>query len=374
MPQDFYSLLGVNRNASDDEIKRAYRKLAQKYHPDRNKDNKEAEQKFKEINMAYEVLSDRKKRGQYDQFGEAGVNFDAQSQGFTGQGFDFSDFTTGFGDIFETFFGTSNQRTRKKAGPRRGPDIETAIDISFEEAAFGTEKDLKITKAVSCERCRGQGNEPGSRIVSCATCQGTGEIRTVRSTFFGQMATSHPCNTCNGEGKISEKTCGDCHGTTRLRKTESLTIKIPAGIDDNSTIRLSSKGEAGMKGGAYGDLYIHIRIRASKNFTRKGYDVLSEEHIHFLQALLGDHIRVRTIHGELSLKIPAGTQSGKIFKLSEKGIKRLKETGYGDHLVKIIVDIPTKLTKKQREMYMKLADEEGISIHDDPGFFQKLGL
>lgn len=373
MAQDYYSILGVDRKASDDEIKRAYRRLAQKFHPDRNSDNKESEKKFKEINMAYEILSDKEKRQNYDQFGESGVHFD--TSGFTGQGFDFSDFSTGFGDIFETFFGAGGRSRSRRRESTRGSDIETILRISLQESAFGCEKDLKVTKAAICDRCKGSGNEPGSRILSCSICSGTGEIRAVRTTFLGQIATSQICDTCQGAGKVPEKKCSQCHGATRVRSTEVIRVKIPEGIDTGATIRLSDKGEGGLRGGTPGDLYIRIQVDPSPEFTRRGYDVYSEKTIHMLQAVLGDEIEVNTLHGKLRLRIPSGTQSGSLFKLDGKGIKRLRgHKGQGDHFVRILVEIPKKLSKKEREMYSELAETSGLSPKGKDGFFHKMGL
>ncbi|MBU2524144.1 J domain-containing protein, partial [Patescibacteria group bacterium] len=250
MSEDLYKILGIERNASDQEIKRAYRKMAQKHHPDRNKDNKESEEKFKKANMAYEVLSDKQKRTQYDQFGSSeGANF---GSGFQGGGFDFSSFGgSGFADIFETFFGggASHSQQQSKRGPKRGSDIETMIKITFKDAVFGAEKNLEITKPDVCDKCLGKGAEPGTKINDCRTCNGSGVIKQVRSTILGQISTSAVCGECNGEGRIPERRCGQCHGTGRARKTSKIKVKIPAGIDDNSTIRIKDKGEAGIKGG-----------------------------------------------------------------------------------------------------------------------------
>lgn len=378
MAENYYSILGIDKNASDDEIKKAYRRLAQKYHPDRNSGNKEAEQQFKKINMAYEVLSDKEKRGNYDQFGEAGAHFDTSQgfndQGFNGQGFDFSDFNTGFGDIFETFFG-SNTRSRKKGGQAtRGNDIEAVLKLRFEEAAFGTEKELKVTKSVVCERCKGQGNEPGSKIVTCEHCGGSGEVRTVRSTFLGQMATSRSCDVCGGEGKMPETPCRDCNRTTRIRKTEHIRVKIPEGIDSGATIRLSEKGEGGMKGGHSGDLFIHVEVEPSPIYKRKGCDIYSDKHVHILQVTLGDEIPLETLHGFVQLKIPAGTQSGTLFKVKERGIRRFRGKGIGDHYVRIIVDTPAKLSKRERDLYSQLASEANLKLKPDDSLLKRMGL
>lgn len=370
MAKDLYEVLGISKSATNDEIKAAYRKLALKYHPDKHKGDKDAETKFKEINQAYEVLSDKQKRQQYDAFGSAGPS-GYPGGGFNGggfQGFDFSDFSGGgggFADIFETFFGGGgggNGRSRaRKAGPVRGNDIESAIKISFEEAVFGTEKELEIGKADVCKNCKGEGSEPGSRIITCKTCGGSGEIRSVRSTILGQMTTSRTCDECNGEGKVPEQKCRVCHGTTRVRVKERVKVKIPAGVDNGSTIRIAGKGEGGIKNGPSGDLYINLNVEPSKSFIRAGSDIHSEINIHLVQAVLGAEITVKTIHGEEKIKIPAGTQDGKVFKLSGKGVARLNG-GFGDHLTKINVIVPEKLSRKERELYEQLAEEGEIEV------------
>jgi len=367
MAKDFYEVLGVSKTATDQEIKKAYRKLALEYHPDKHKGDKAAEEKFKEVNQAYEVLSDKQKRDNYDRFGSAEAGgfggFGGGGQGgFNAQGFDFSSFSGsgGFADIFETFFGGGGGAATRKRGPRQGNDIEFRMDLTFEEAAFGSQKELIITKPVNCPHCHGSGAEPGSKSVTCPSCNGTGEIRTVRQTLFGQMATSKVCPECMGEGRVHEKKCTVCEGSTRVRREEKVKVKIPAGVDNDSTIRVTGKGEAGVYGGPSGDLYVHIKVKPSKNFVRNGYDVHSEVHIHLLQAVLGDEVEVETIHEKVKIKIPAGTQSGKIFRLKEHGIERLRGGGVGDHFIKIVVDIPTKTSRKERELYAELAKESGL--------------
>jgi len=386
MAKDYYSILGISKGATEQEIKKAYRKMALQYHPDKNKGNKESETRFKEINEAYEVLSDKQKRSNYDQFGAAEPGMGGSQgfsggqgfqQGFGGQGFDFSSFSGsgGFADIFETFFGGGRPASSsgKKNGPRPGPDIEFQMQLSFEDAAFGVEKELMIAKAATCNNCSGTGAEPGSKTVTCPQCGGTGEVRSVRNTIFGQMATSRVCTECYGEGRVHEKKCSVCHGSTRVRKEEKIKVKIPAGVDNDSTVRLSGKGEAGQFGGPYGDLYVHIRVMPSKKFVRNNYDVHSEMHIHMLQAILGDTVEVETLKGPVGLKVPAGTQSGKVFILKEYGIQKLRGGksggGFGDHYVKIIVDIPSRLTRRERELYNDLATEAGLKEKGNDGFF-----
>lgn len=373
MSKDYYDILGVSRGATDQEIKRAYRKAAQKYHPDRNQGDASAEAKFKEVNEAYEVLSDKQKRGQYDQFGSnfQGANFGG---GFDGGGFDFSQFGgNGFADIFETFFG--GQQTgggRPKKGPIRGNDIEARIKISFKEAIFGAEKKLEITQLQECGNCHGKGAEPGSKISECKRCSGSGVIKQVRNTILGQMSTSTVCPDCNGDGRIPDKKCGVCHGSSRTRGKNTIKINIPAGIDDNSTIRVSGKGEAGVKGGPAGDLYIHVTIEKDPHFIRKGIDIYSDVEIHLLQAVLGDEITIESVHGPVKLKIPAGTQSHKVFKLSGYGVTAVNSHHKGDHMVTVMVKIPTKLSRKEKELYAQLAEESDIDTSQSGGFFSKI--
>jgi len=382
MQKDLYEILGIPRTAEDKDIKSAYRKLALKFHPDKNKSDKEAEQKFKEINAAYQVLSDPQKRKQYDQFGAVpgggggggwdgggnGAGFGGGGfggfQGGEGGGFPFGE---GFADLFESFFGGGGggggrKKSRKNSGGERGSDIETVIHLTFEEAAFGTTKDLEITKPEKCEHCGGKGAEPGTPIVNCRECSGTGEIRQVKNTILGQMVTSRTCSACDGLGKIPEQKCSKCHGTTRLRGKKRVTVKIPSGVDNSTTIRLSGEGEGGSFGGAYGDLYVHIDVKASDRFGRRGADIYSEMGIGVALATLGGEINVETIHGLVKLKIPAGTQGETTFKLNDKGIIRDASASRdgatkGDHLVKIHVNIPKKLSRREKELYEELIKE-----------------
>lgn len=388
MAQDYYELLGVSKTATDQEIKKAYRKLALQFHPDKNKGDQAAEKKFKEINQAYEVLSDKQKRAQYDQFGAAGAQGFGSGgfggfggQGFGGQGFDpnnvdFSQFGDmgGFADIFETFFGQQTGRSRRnKRGPSQGEHIEFEMTITFDESVFGTEKELLVEKTAPCDRCKSTGAEPGSKTITCPHCKGTGEIRAVKQTLFGQMATSQICSECYGEGQVQEKKCTLCQGSTRIRKNEKVRVKIPAGVDNGSTIRVSSKGEAGVYGGPAGDLYVHLRVTPSKKFVRHQFDIHTTVPLNLIHAVLGAEIDVETIHGSVKLKIPAGTQSGKVFKLKEYGVQKLKSDEKGDHYVKINVEIPTKLSRKEKELYSQLAQEAGLEPKSGKdGLFSKI--
>lgn len=370
MAKDLYEILGVAKGANDQEIKNSYRKLALKYHPDKHKGDKASEEKFKEINQAYEVLSDKSKRQQYDTFGSAngpggGFGGGGGGQGFGG--FDFGGGASGFADIFETFFGGAggggkSRSSRKSSGAVRGNDIEANIKITFEEAVFGCEKELEISKPDQCGHCKGNGAEPGSSIVTCRKCGGSGEIRMIRNTILGQMSTAHVCDECNGAGRVAEKKCTVCHGTTRVRTKDRVKVRIPAGVDNGSTIRVTGKGEGGARGGGSGDLYINLGVEASRRFVRSGTDIHSEVEIQAVQAVLGGEVEVDTLDGKQTIKIPAGTQDGKVFKISEKGVVRIGGSARGNHLVKIRVKIPEKLSKREKELYIELAGEAGIDI------------
>ncbi len=355
--RDYYEILGVGKNASADEIKKAFRRLAVQHHPDKEGGD---EAKFKEINEAYEVLKDPGKRQRYDQFGHAGVGgaagggpFGGGFGGAQGAHFDFGDL--GLGDIFENFFGGGRSRER---GPARGRDVEARIEISFEEAVFGTEQTIALNLEDTCEHCKGSRTEPGHELKTCATCQGTGQVVKVMRTIFGNIQQAAVCATCKGTGKVPEKVCSVCHGKGTQTKKKEVTLKIPAGIDDGSTIRLREHGEA-VAGGTKGDLYVNIRVRAHKKFTREGDIILSEEHIDMVEAALGTEIEVDTVDGPIRMKIPAGTQSGTDFKLSGHGVPHLQRTTRGAHIVSIIVDTPTKLTKRQKELLEEFGGERG---------------
>lgn len=352
--RDYYEVLGVSKNASADEIKKAFRKAAVKHHPDKEGGD---ETKFKEINEAYEVLKDQQKRQRYDQFGHAGVGGASGGgaggnpfEGFGGFGgqnvhFDFGD--GGLGDIFGQFFGGGGGGAQR--GPRRGRDVEANLTLSFEEAVFGTEEKIEITMDDECSHCKGTTVEPGYSMKTCPTCQGAGQQTRVMNTIFGQMQQAVTCETCKGRGKVPEKVCSVCHGKGTERKRQEMTIKIPAGIDDGATIRLKERGEA-IGDGARGDLYVHIRVKAHRKFTREGDIILSEEHVSMIDAALGTEIDVETVDGKVRMKIPAGTQSGTDFKLSKHGVPHLRSETRGPHIVSVIVDTPTKLSKKQKEL------------------------
>jgi len=361
MGKDYYNILGVEKNASQEEIKKAFRKKAHECHPDKKGGN---EEKFKEANEAYQVLGDAKKRSQYDQFGSTFEQARGQG-GFSGfEGFrDFSGFTNGFnvdgddlGDIFSgigDIFGFGGGRSRSKR-PSRGNDIQVILTIEFNEAVFGVEKELNLRKKVVCDKCKGNGAEQGSKIETCKTCGGSGRITGVQRTILGNMQVQTTCGDCGGEGKKYDKPCKKCAGMGISEEISNLKIKIPAGIDNGETIRLSGQGEAGAKGASAGDLYLKIRVNPDNRFERDGYDIRSKAEINFTQAALGDKIEIITVSGDIKLKIPAGTQSDTIFRLRDKGVFKLHGRGRGDHLVKIIVKTPKSLNKKQKEMFREL--------------------
>ena len=349
--RDYYEVLGVSKSASADEIKKAFRKAAIKHHPDKEGGD---EAKFKEVNEAYEVLKDQQKRQRYDQFGHAGVGGASGGGGnpfggFGGQGqnvhFDFGD--GGLGDIFGQFFGGSQQQQR---GPRRGRDVEVSLKLTFEEAVFGLEYPLELELEDECTHCKGATVEPGHSMKSCPTCKGAGQQTRIMNTMFGPIQQSVHCEDCRGKGKVPEKVCTVCRGSGTQRRKTTMTIKIPAGIDDGATIRLRERGEAAEGGGVKGDMYVHITVKPHKRFTREGDLILSEEHVSMIDAALGTEIEVETVDGTVTMKVPAGTQSGTDFKLSNHGVPHLRSERRGAHIVGIIVDTPTKLSKKQKEL------------------------
>jgi molecular chaperone DnaJ len=371
MSKDYYNTLGVGKDASDDEIKKAYRKLAHKHHPDKTGGD---EARFKEINEAYQVLSDKEKRSQYDQFGQTFEQAQAQggARGFDGfrdfssfaDGFEFnfgsdarggrsgsSGFEDIFGDIFEQA-GFASRGRRSRAA--RGEDIQVDVEITFAEMAEGVEKELEIYKKVKCLRCSGDGVEPGSKKITCPICQGEGQVQTNRRTILGTFSQVSVCPECQGEGKIPDKKCKKCSGDGRTREYEKIKVKIPAGIKNGQSIRLENLGEAGEKGGEAGGFYVNIHIIPDKRFERKDDDIYLEAKISFSQAALGDKIDVDTIGGEVKLKIPSGTQSGEVFRLKGHGVKHLSHFGHGDQYVKIQVVTPKDLTREEREIFEKL--------------------
>lgn len=362
---DYYEALGVNRNATDEEIKNAFRKLAKKYHPDmQTGDKTEAEAKFKEINEAYEVLSDKDKRAKYDQFGHAAFDPTAGGGGnpFTGAGFgDFSDiFDTMFGGFGG--FGAGAQQTRN--GPARGNDLKYNLTLTFEEAAFGCKKEIMIPREENCETCGGTGAKPGTKLVKCTACNGTGQVRVQQNTVFGAFSTVRTCDACSGTGKIIADPCPDCRGRGRVRKSNRINITIPAGIDNGQTLNMRGEGESGKRGGPNGDLYIVISVKPHKLFTRNGYDVYLDMNLPMTVAALGGEIQVPTLSGNVKYNVPEGTQTGTTFRLREQGITKLNAGGKGDMLVRVNVQIPKHLTDEQRELVRKLAVSLGDKLTD----------
>ncbi len=352
--KDYYEVLGVSKGASADEIKKAFRRLAVQHHPDKEGGD---ETKFKEINEAYEVLKDSEKRKRYDQFGHAGVGSSAASDGagfngfggFNGQNihFDFGDL--GLGDILGSFFGGGFGNGQQGQRQARGNDVQTSVELTFEEAVFGIEKDLHIRLDDTCEHCKGTTVEPGHELKTCETCGGRGQVVAATRTIFGNIQQAVVCHTCHGTGKVPEKVCSVCHGKGTTPENQTIKLKIPAGIDDGATIRLREHGEA-IANGPKGDLYVGIRVKPHKKFTREGDLILSKEHVDMVDAALGTTIEVDTVDGPVKMKVPAGTQSGADFKLSNHGVPHLKGGSRGSHIVTILVDTPSKLSKRQIEL------------------------
>ena len=375
--RDYYEVLGVSKTATQDELKKAYRKLARKYHPDLNKDNEEAAEKFKECNEAYSVLSDDQKRAQYDQFGHAAFENGGMGGGggFGGAG-GFGGFGgSGMEDIFDMFFGGQGGRggSRAKSGPQRGADLRFDLEITFEEAAFGLEKEINLYRDETCDHCHGEGAEPGSKVESCPECNGTGYVRFTQNTMFGQMVNERPCSRCKGEGKIISEPCKECRGKGTVKRNKKLKVKIPAGVDNGSRLRVSGEGEAGAKGGPSGDLYVYLYVKPHKFFERDGTTVLCEVPINIVQATLGADIKVPTLDGQVTMKVPEGTQPGKILRLKGKGIPSLRGGGRGDQLVRIKVVVPTKLSDKQKDALRKFADISKDNINpEEKSFMDKV--
>ena len=365
--RDYYEVLGVTRSASADDVKNAFRNLARKYHPDVNKAD-DAEEKFKEINEAYGVLSDPEKRAAYDRYGFQGVNTNGMP--------DYS--TMDLSDLFDLFglggfggFGGSSRRSRN--APRRGADLSTRIKLTFEEAVFGTEKEIDITRNEKCSVCSGSGAEPGSRPTTCQTCKGAGEVRQVQQTFLGQMVQVVTCPTCGGRGEMIDKPCTNCRGTGLERKTTRKKVNIPAGIDNGNQVRMIGEGQPGANGGPNGNFYIEIEVAPHKFFRRNGYDILLDIDINMAQAALGDEITIPTLDGDVKLRIPPGTQPGRVFRLKEKGVPILQRTERGNQMVTVNVQIPTALTDEQEEILQTLGKTMGTDINiQERSFFEKL--
>jgi len=370
--KDYYEILGISKDASTEEIKSAYRKLALKYHPDRNPSNKEeAEKKFKEINEAYEVLSDPEKRSRYDQFGSAEGMGGFDFRDFQGRGpSDFGDFS----DIFDSFFGTRTRRREERARPQKGADLRYDLEISFEDAAFGKETEIEVPHWETCPVCQGSGAKPGSTPQTCPDCHGSGEVRTTQSSIFGQFVNVQTCRRCHGEGKIITEVCSNCRGTGKVKTRKVVKVKIPAGVDTGYRLRVAGMGEPGERGGPAGDLYIVISVKPHKLFKREGINIRCNTTISFVKAALGGEITVPTLEGNVKLKIPAGTQPNTVFRLKGKGIYKIGTKQRGDQYVKINVEIPKKLSSEQKKLlldFAKLSGEDPDTI-GEKGVFDKI--
>lgn len=365
--RDYYEVLGVSKDASKDEIKKAYRKLSKKYHPDINKEEG-ADEKFKEITEAYEVLIDQNKRANYDQFGHSGPQGGFGGQGFGGQ--DFSGFGGGFEDIFSTFFGGGGAQ-RDPNAPRKGDDLQYTMTISFEEAVFGAEKEISIRKEVKCETCEGSGAKPGSKKKTCHYCNGAGHVAVEQNTILGRVRTEKVCPVCNGTGEEIEEPCPTCHGKGTQTKNVKIKVKVPEGVDTDQQIRLAGEGAPGHNGGPQGDLYVVFRVKPSDKFIREGDDIFYNLKISFPQAALGDEVKVPTLDGEVILTVPEGTQDGKQFRMKDKGVKNVHGYGHGDLFVNINVVTPTKLNEKQKSLMREFAELSGEEIEEQPSNFKE---
>jgi molecular chaperone DnaJ len=377
--RDFYEVLGVSREASDEEIKKAYRQLARKLHPDVNKDDPKAEDKFKEVNEAYEILSDSQKRAAYDRFGHAGVDPSqgmgggaAGAGGFGGFGGGFE----GFGDIFDMFFGGGGGGGmgggRRRTGPQRGADVRMEMNISLEDAAAGVKKHLEVPLTEICDTCHGNGAKPGTPIRTCSTCGGTGQVKVSQNTLFGQFVNVRTCEKCGGEGKTAETPCTDCNGRGVVRNRKRIEVNVPSGISHGSGLRIQGAGEAGLNGGGTGDLIVVVKIRPHKVFKREGDDLYRDLSISFTQAALGTKLTVDTLDGQAELNVPEGTQSETVLKLKGQGVPHLGGRGRGDLFVRVQITTPSQLTAEQRDLLRELAKSFGEEPPEEGGFFSKV--
>jgi len=375
MATDFYELLGVPRTASDDDIKRAYRKLARELHPDTNPDPT-AEERFKAVTLAYETLRDPERRRRYDTFGPEGLRGTGgpSAEDIFGGG------AGGLGDLFDAFFGGGSPfgggaagGRGARGGPPRGHDVEMRLHLSFEDAVFGTQRDITVMLPVACATCSGTGARPGTTPARCSQCQGTGEVRRVRQSILGQMVTASPCTRCGGLGEEIASPCGDCRGEGRRHEERTLSVEVPSGVDDGTTLRVTGRGAAGARGGPTGDLYVHITVQASERFQRQGYDLVHELHVAVTQAALGAHLPFETLDGTEDLVIPPGTQTGRVFRLRGRGVPHVDGRGRGDLLVRVVVDTPTGLSKAEDDLLRQLAASRGEDVAPvDVGLFSKI--
>ncbi len=377
--RDYYEVLGVQKGASDDEIKKAFKKQARKYHPDLHPDDKDCEEKFKELNKAYDVLSDSEKRQRYDQFGHAGVDPNYGGGGFSGgfSGGGFGGFDD-LGDIFSSFFGGGmrTQRQSNANAPRKGQDVKVNVNLSFMEACEGKKYDIKVNCMDKCPDCNGSGSAGNSKPTTCSVCNGTGTVNVTQNTPFGQISSMKTCSKCNGKGTINTNPCHKCNGTARVRTTKTVTVDIPAGIDDGQILRIGGKGDSGLNGGPSGDLHVIISVRPHPIFERQGSDIHCEIPITYAQAVLGAEITVPTIDGNVKYNISEGTQTGTVFRLRGKGVKRLRRSDRGDQYVKVNIEVPKNLNDNQKSLLKSFADsmdgDDNKNYQKRKGFFEKM--
>jgi molecular chaperone DnaJ len=372
-PGDYYALLGVDSTASEDELKRAYRKMARELHPDANPDDPNAEERFKEVTMVYEVLRDPERRRQYDMYGPEAV----RGSGGGGAGEPFSGFgSAGLGDLFDAFFGGASPfggGARTRSGPPPGDDAESVIDLEFTEAVFGVEKELSVRLPIACATCSGSGARVGTTATSCSMCGGSGEVRRVRQSILGQMVTSNACPRCGGTGEEIATPCPDCRGEGRRIEEKSFLVEVPGGVDNGSTLRLPGRGMAGRRGGRNGDLYVHLRVRPDARFQRDGVDLHHELHVAMSQAALGTTLSVETLDGAEEITLPAATPPGREIRLRGRGVPQVQGRGRGDFIITVVVDVPTELTKEQEELLRQFAAERGEEVAPpDSGLFSKI--
>jgi len=377
--RDYYEVLGIGRNASKEEIRKAYRKLAMQYHPDRNPDDQTAEAKFKEAAEAYEVLNNDEKKARYDRFGHDGVKSGFGSQGFTDINDIFSHFSDIFsgGSIFDDFFGTGQRTRRRRTAGTPGSDLKVSLKLTLEEIAEGVTKKIKLKKLIKCDICNGSGAEGGTSTKTCPVCQGSGEVRTVSRSVFGQFVNIQPCNNCSGEGTVIDNPCKKCHGDGRIHNEVTVSINVPAGVYQNSYMTMRGEGNSGKRGGHSGDLIVVFEEIPHEYFVRNNDDIIYELFINYPEAVLGSEVDVPTLKGKAKLKIDSGTQPGKLLRMRDKGIKHLNESGYGDQLVKINIDVPKKVNSKEKELLKELANLPNFKNSgnkDEKNFFKRFGF